>query len=41
MTELQTKIIAVKREIRETTSAKRRRDLEKYLKRLEAESKKR
>lgn len=41
MTELQAKIIAVKREIRETNSAKRRRDLEKHLKRLEAESKKR
>lgn len=41
MTDLQLKIIETKKQIRETISAKRRRDLEKHLKRLEAESKKR
>lgn len=35
MTDLQIKIIAVRREIRDCTSDKRRRDLEKYLRRLE------
>lgn len=34
MTEIDAKIIAVKREIRDCASERRRRDLEKYLRRL-------
>ena len=37
MTDLQIKIIAAKKEIRACTSPRRRRDLEKYVKRLERE----
>lgn len=39
MTDLQMKIIAVKKEIRACTSDRRRRDLEKYIIRLEREQK--
>lgn len=34
MTDIETRIIAVKKEIRDCASEKRRRDLEKYLRRL-------
>ena len=37
MTALQIEIIRVKREIRDATSKRRRRDLEKYLRRLQSQ----